>query len=113
MITATEALRRLQEGNRRFVANRSATEPLDAGVDRALDARLIADVALEGKGFLALPLQQGDRLLRRFQSEVGDRHRRSLAGHPQGTLSADRTAGARDQTDLADEPPRKPIRCAH
>src|SRR6187397_278724 len=30
MITATEALRRLQEGNRRFVANRSATEPLDA-----------------------------------------------------------------------------------
>src|SRR6187399_1759700 len=30
MITATEALRRLQDGNRRFAANRSATAPLDS-----------------------------------------------------------------------------------
>src|SRR6478735_5252983 len=36
------------------------------------------------------------------------RHRRSLAGHPQGTLSADRTAGACDQSDLADKPAGNP-----
>ena len=73
----------------------------------------IADVALKGKGLVALALQQGHRLLRRFEPEVGDRHRRSLAGHPQGALPADRTAGAGHQADLSDQPPREPIRRAH
>ena len=57
---------------------------------------------------MALSHQQGHRLLRRFQSQVGDRHRRSLAGHPQGTLPADRTAGPGHEADLSDQPPREP-----